>query len=99
MDNYQGEESRIVILSLVRSNRDGNIGFLAASNRICVALSRAKEGLSIIPRFIGQAPKFVSFFRSWAASLVGMGKLIDIVFVCYSMLKPLSGFTELYFIS
>ncbi|XP_053609325.1 NFX1-type zinc finger-containing protein 1-like isoform X2 [Plodia interpunctella] len=44
VDNYQGEENRIVILSLVRSNRDGKIGFLAAVNRICVALSRAKEG-------------------------------------------------------
>ncbi|CAH2265116.1 jg9273 [Pararge aegeria aegeria] len=44
VDNYQGEESRIVILSLVRSNRDGKIGFLTAPNRICVAFSRAKEG-------------------------------------------------------
>lgn len=44
VDNFQGEESRIVILSLVRSNRDGKIGFLSATNRICVALSRAKEG-------------------------------------------------------
>ncbi|XP_049872952.1 NFX1-type zinc finger-containing protein 1-like [Pectinophora gossypiella] len=44
VDNYQGEENRIVLLSLVRSNRDGNIGFLSAANRICVALSRAKEG-------------------------------------------------------
>ncbi|KAJ0176799.1 hypothetical protein K1T71_007978 [Dendrolimus kikuchii] len=47
VDNFQGEESRIVILSLVRSNRDGNIGFLTAANRICVALSRAKEGFYI----------------------------------------------------
>ncbi|OWR46444.1 NFX1-type zinc finger-containing protein 1, partial [Danaus plexippus plexippus] len=47
VDNYQGEESRIVILSLVRSNRDGDIGFLNARNRICVALSRAKEGFYI----------------------------------------------------
>ncbi|XP_013183232.1 NFX1-type zinc finger-containing protein 1 [Amyelois transitella] len=47
VDNYQGEENRIVILSLVRSNRDGKIGFLAAANRICVALSRAKEGFYI----------------------------------------------------
>ncbi|XP_072949027.1 NFX1-type zinc finger-containing protein 1-like [Epargyreus clarus] len=47
VDNYQGEESRIVILSLVRSNRDGKIGFLTAANRICVALSRAREGFYI----------------------------------------------------
>ncbi|KAF9418265.1 hypothetical protein HW555_004884 [Spodoptera exigua] len=47
VDNYQGEENRIVILSLVRSNRDNKIGFLTAPNRICVALSRAKEGFYI----------------------------------------------------
>ncbi|CAH0585889.1 unnamed protein product [Chrysodeixis includens] len=47
VDNYQGEENRIVILSLVRSNRDNKIGFLNAPNRICVALSRAKEGFYI----------------------------------------------------
>ncbi|CAH2096457.1 unnamed protein product [Euphydryas editha] len=47
VDNYQGEENKIIILSLVRSNRDGKIGFLSAPNRICVALSRAKEGFYI----------------------------------------------------
>ncbi|XP_068633250.1 NFX1-type zinc finger-containing protein 1 [Battus philenor] len=47
VDNYQGEENRIVILSLVRSNRDGKIGFLSARNRICVAMSRAREGFYI----------------------------------------------------
>lgn len=48
VDNYQGEENKIVILSLVRSNRDNNIGFLSAQNRVCVALSRAREGLSFV---------------------------------------------------
>uniref|UniRef100_A0A1Q3F3Y2 AAA+ ATPase domain-containing protein n=1 Tax=Culex tarsalis TaxID=7177 RepID=A0A1Q3F3Y2_CULTA len=48
VDNYQGEEARIVLLSLVRSNETGAIGFLAFRNRICVALSRAREGLYIV---------------------------------------------------
>lgn len=38
----------IILLSLVRSNSKGEIGFLKTSNRICVALSRAKYGLYII---------------------------------------------------
>jgi hypothetical protein len=42
VDNYQGEENDIVLLSLVRSNEDGKIGFLSIENRVCVALSRAK---------------------------------------------------------
>lgn len=36
------EENDIIILSLVRSNEEGNIGFLKTDNRICVAVSRAK---------------------------------------------------------
>lgn len=42
VDNFQGEESDIILLSLVRNNEDGKIGFLSVDNRICVALSRAK---------------------------------------------------------
>lgn len=34
-------------MSLVRSNDKDQIGFLRASNRICVALSRARNGLFI----------------------------------------------------
>ncbi|CAC5383464.1 NFX1-type zinc finger-containing protein 1 [Mytilus coruscus] len=48
LDNYQGEENEIILLSLVRSNDNGDIGFLRRGNRICVALSRAKKGLYII---------------------------------------------------
>ena len=47
VDNYQGEENDIILLSLVRSNPDSQIGFLKISNRVCVALSRAKHGLYI----------------------------------------------------
>ncbi|XP_054285406.1 NFX1-type zinc finger-containing protein 1-like [Macrosteles quadrilineatus] len=48
VDDFQGEENKIVILSLVRSNEEGNIGFLKTENRVCVALSRARDGLYII---------------------------------------------------
>lgn len=48
VDNYQGEENDIVLLSLVRSNADNTIGFLRSSNRVCVALSRAKMGFYCI---------------------------------------------------
>ncbi|XP_057379532.1 NFX1-type zinc finger-containing protein 1-like [Daphnia carinata] len=48
VDNFQGEENDIIILSLVRSNEDENIGILRIENRICVALSRAKQGFYMI---------------------------------------------------
>ena len=48
VDNFQGEENDIILLSLVRSNDVGSVGFLKVANRVCVALSRAKEGLFCI---------------------------------------------------
>lgn len=47
VDSYQGEENIIVILSLVRNNTSGKIGFLDINNRVVVALSRAKYGFYI----------------------------------------------------
>ena len=48
VDDFQGEENDIILLSLVRSNPEGSIGFLNSQNRVCVSLSRAKKGLYII---------------------------------------------------
>lgn len=45
VDNFQGEESDIILLSLVRSKK---IGFLKIENRVCVALSRARKGFFIL---------------------------------------------------
>ncbi|KAL7793693.1 P-loop containing nucleoside triphosphate hydrolase protein [Trichoderma ceciliae] len=45
VDNYQGEESDIVIVSLARSNKTGDIGFLVARERLVVLLSRARNGI------------------------------------------------------
>ncbi|EFJ30903.1 hypothetical protein SELMODRAFT_408664 [Selaginella moellendorffii] len=53
VDDFQGEENDIILLSLVRSNLvpgkedEGTIGFLKTGNRVCVALSRARKGLYI----------------------------------------------------
>ncbi|KAI1347346.1 hypothetical protein F5Y01DRAFT_329806 [Xylaria sp. FL0043] len=48
VDNFQGEEAKVVIISLVRSNPERRCGFLSTSNRINVLLSRAKHGMYII---------------------------------------------------
>ncbi|EMD37515.1 hypothetical protein CERSUDRAFT_114154 [Gelatoporia subvermispora B] len=75
IDNYQGEEAKIVILSLVRnsggSEEDAihghtaatraNIGFLRSDNRTNVALSRAREGLYIF----GNAADLCARSKMW----------------------------------
>ena len=43
VDNYQGEEADVVIISVVRSNKENNIGFLREPERVNVMLSRAKH--------------------------------------------------------
>ncbi|RGB42061.1 AAA domain-containing protein [Rhizophagus diaphanus] len=51
VDNFQGEEAKIVIISLVRNcsgNKYSSIGFLKSKNRSNVLLSRAKEGMYLI---------------------------------------------------
>ena len=48
VDNFQGEEAKIVIVSLVRSNKEKKVGFLKTTNRINVLLSRAQHGMYLI---------------------------------------------------
>ncbi|XP_046667701.1 NFX1-type zinc finger-containing protein 1-like isoform X2 [Homalodisca vitripennis] len=48
VDNFQGEENKIILLSLVRSNTENRIGFMKIENRVCVALSRARDGLYVV---------------------------------------------------
>ena len=48
IDMFQGDENQYVIISLVRSNTYGGIGFLKELNRRCVAQSRAKCGMYFV---------------------------------------------------
>ena len=48
VDSYQGKENRIIILSITRSDKSQNPGFLRTPNRINVALSRAMDRLILV---------------------------------------------------
>jgi superfamily I DNA and/or RNA helicase len=48
IDSFQGQEKETIIVSLVRSNDDGDIGFLKDYRRMNVAITRAKEKLFVI---------------------------------------------------
>lgn len=63
IDSFQGQEKENIIVSLVRSNDDGDIGFLKDYRRMNVAITRAKEQLFVIgdSATIGADPFYNSF--------------------------------------
>ena len=75
VDNYQGEENDIILLSLVRSNHEGKIGFLSIDNRVCVALSRARHALIAIGNFV-QLAEHSPLWRN-IVEYLHKGKMID----------------------
>ena len=48
VDGFQGREKEVVLITMVRSNDRGEIGFLADTRRTNVALTRAKRSLIVI---------------------------------------------------
>lgn len=63
IDSFQGQEKETIIVSLVRSNDDGDIGFLKDYRRMNVAITRAKEQLFVVgdSATIGADPFYNSF--------------------------------------
>ncbi|XP_074588065.1 uncharacterized protein LOC141843955 [Curcuma longa] len=62
VDGFQGSEEDVIILSTVRSNADGSIGFVSNPNRTNVALTRARYCLWIL----GNEPTLSSSRSIWA---------------------------------
>ena len=48
VDGFQGQERDVMVISMVRSNKEGNIGFLRDLRRMNVAITRARMKLLII---------------------------------------------------
>ncbi|MBN3311638.1 SMBP2 protein, partial [Atractosteus spatula] len=48
VDGFQGREKEAVVLSLVRSNRKGDVGFLSEDRRVNVAVTRARRQLVVV---------------------------------------------------
>ncbi len=65
VDGFQGREKEAVIVDLVRSNETGDLGFLANTRRMNVALTRARRFLLVVAdsATLGDHPYYVRFIE------------------------------------
>ena len=63
IDSFQGSEKDVIFISLVRSNDEGEIGFLEDTRRMNVAISRARKELILIGN--SETISRNSFYRSF----------------------------------
>jgi len=70
VDGYQGRERDVIIFSTVRSNHQGNIGFLTDWRRLNVALTRAKSALLVVgdKNTLSEGDKYWGAFTKWCES-------------------------------
>lgn len=66
VDGFQGQERDVIVISLVRSNDEGNIGFLRDLRRMNVAMTRARMKLIIIGSVatLTRHPFYLKLFKS-----------------------------------
>lgn len=81
----KGREKEVIILSTVRSNPEGKIGFMSDHRRMNVAITRAKRGLVVIgdPATLGQHP----MWKAWIDFLKEKKLIVDSKQVIYQWKK------------
>ena len=62
VDGYQGLEKDVIVLSAVRANEAGELGFLTDRRRLNVAITRARRGLIVLGH-----PRTLRNDSSWAS--------------------------------
>lgn len=66
IDGFQGREKEAIIISLVRSNDNREVGFLADYRRLNVAMTRSRRQLCVIGDMMLLHRSGVKFLKDWA---------------------------------
>lgn len=67
VDGFQGREKEVIVISLVRSNDQGEIGFLKDKRRLNVAMTRPKRQLFVVGdlELIGESTEFLKLWGEY----------------------------------
>lgn len=76
VDSFQGQERDLIVMSFVRSNHDGEIGFLRDLRRTNVAMTRARKKLVLIGdsatlanhKFYKELHEYVEAYGHWRSA-------------------------------
>lgn len=66
VDGFQGREKEVIIISLVRSNENGDVGFLRDKRRLNVAMTRPKRQLCVVGDLSVLKRSGVEFLHRWS---------------------------------
>ena len=76
VDGFQGQERDVIVISLVRDNAEGNIGFLRDLRRMNVAITRARMKLIIVGNV--QTLSRHGFYRALAEHIRQHGEMVTL---------------------
>ena len=76
VDGFQGQEREVIIISFVRSNRSGEMGFLNDIRRLNVSITRAKSKLIMVGDF--STLKTNKIYKDLKNYMIENGKIIEI---------------------
>ena len=76
VDGFQGQERDVIVISLVRDNADGQIGFLRDLRRMNVAITRARMKLIIVGN--AETLSHHRFYRALAEHIRQHGEMITL---------------------